>query len=269
MIANQRGGEREISDTAEPAATDGAERRTAVRERPGRIWTSSIRLRCPSQPAKPNRWLIVGAGAAIAFILGLALAGVQEAKDTSLKNLKDVRAYTNLPVLSSIPLLENTMLVRRKRRIAYLAWSAAVIVGMLAVSASLYYHYTYRSRTYRKLGTVAADTEIERDARMSRVHDALRRAEQLLEAGGDDVATAPEADPRSLVVTDEARGRRSSSLPIEVPNGPASRRHGPKRPGPVGTEAARGRLAQLSLALQSDSFPAGAGDASDRCRAAA
>ena len=43
----------------------------------------------------------------VSLILGLALAGVQEARDTSLKNLKDVRAYTNLPVLSSIPLLEN------------------------------------------------------------------------------------------------------------------------------------------------------------------
>jgi len=96
----------------------------------------------PTAPTKPNRWMIVGAGTAIAFIVGLALAGVQEAKDTSLKNLKDVRAYTNLPVLSSIPLLENTLLVRRKRRIAYLGWSAAIILGMLAVSFSLYYHYT-------------------------------------------------------------------------------------------------------------------------------
>lgn len=94
----------------------------------------------PTTPAKPNRWMIVGAGLGISFILGLAFAGVQEAKDTSLKNLKDVRAYTNLPVLSSIPLLENTMLVRRKRRIAYLAWSAGIIIGLLAVSASLYYH---------------------------------------------------------------------------------------------------------------------------------
>jgi succinoglycan biosynthesis transport protein ExoP len=96
----------------------------------------------PTSPAKPNRLMIVGAGAAISLILGIALAGIQEAKDTSLKNLKDVRAYTNLPVLSSIPLLENTLLVRRKRRMAYLAWSAAIIVGMLAISASLYYHYT-------------------------------------------------------------------------------------------------------------------------------
>lgn len=96
----------------------------------------------PVQPAAPKRWMIVGAGTGIGFIVGLVMAGVQEAKDTSLKNLKDVRAYTNLPVLSSIPLLENTMLVRRKRRLAYLAWSAAVIVGILAVSASLYYHLT-------------------------------------------------------------------------------------------------------------------------------
>ncbi len=96
----------------------------------------------PTAPTKPNRWMIVGAGTAIAFIVGLALAGVQEAKDTSLKNLKDVRAYTNLPVLSSIPLLENTLLVRRKRRLAYLGWSAAIILGMLAVSFSLFYHYT-------------------------------------------------------------------------------------------------------------------------------
>ena len=109
--------------------------------------------------------MIVGAGTALSFILGLALAGVQEAKDTSLKNLKDVRAYTNLPVLSSIPLLENTMLVRRKRRIAYLAWSAAVIVGMLAVSASLYYHYTLdpsESRTHTP-GRAADNPEIRKE----------------------------------------------------------------------------------------------------------
>lgn len=99
----------------------------------------------PSQPSKPNRWMIVGAGIGISFLIGLALAGLQEAKDSSLKNLKDVRAYTNLPVLSSIPLLENTMLVRRKRRIAYLGWSAAVIVGLLAVAAALYYYYANKA----------------------------------------------------------------------------------------------------------------------------
>jgi uncharacterized membrane protein YgdD (TMEM256/DUF423 family) len=69
------------------------------------------------------------------------MAGIKEMKDTSLKNLKDVRAYTNLPVLSSIPLLENALLVRRKRRLFWLAWSTAIIIGTIAMSGSMYYYY--------------------------------------------------------------------------------------------------------------------------------
>ncbi len=97
----------------------------------------------PIDPAKPNRYLIIGAGFAISMILGLAMAGLQEARDTSLKNLKDVRAYTNLPVLCSIPLLENTMLVRRKRRLTYLAWATAVILGAAAVSGAVVYYFQH------------------------------------------------------------------------------------------------------------------------------
>ena len=48
----------------------------------------------------------------LGLMVGIVLAGGKEVKNTSLKNLKDVRAYTNLPVLSSIPLLENALLVR-------------------------------------------------------------------------------------------------------------------------------------------------------------
>jgi succinoglycan biosynthesis transport protein ExoP len=97
----------------------------------------------PTAPTSPNRWLIVGGGVAASFLLGLVLAGVQEAKDTSLKNLKDVRAYTNLPVLCSIPLLENTLLVKRKKRITYLAWSASIIVGIIAICAAVFYYSSY------------------------------------------------------------------------------------------------------------------------------
>lgn len=99
----------------------------------------------PQKPTAPNRLAIVGAGAAGGLLLGLVLAGMWEMKDTSLKNLKDVRAYTNLPVLSSIPLLENALLVRRTRRLAFLGWSAAVIVGTIAMSSSMYYYYFGRS----------------------------------------------------------------------------------------------------------------------------
>jgi hypothetical protein len=58
-----------------------------------------------------------------------------------LKNLKDVRAYTNLPILSSIPLLENALLIRRKRRLFWLAWSTAFIAGSIAMSGAIYWHY--------------------------------------------------------------------------------------------------------------------------------
>ena len=95
----------------------------------------------PQAPSEPNRaqWAAMGAG--MGLMLGIVLAGAKEMKNTSLKNLKDVRAYTNLPVLSSIPLLENALLVRRKRRLLWLAWSSAIIFGSIAMSAAAYYYY--------------------------------------------------------------------------------------------------------------------------------
>ncbi|MEO8595916.1 MAG: hypothetical protein ABI759_21525 [Candidatus Solibacter sp.] len=95
----------------------------------------------PQAPSEPNRPQIAAMGAGIGLMLGIVLAGAKEMKNTSLKNLKDVRAYTNLPVLSSIPLLENALLVRRKRRLLWLAWSSALIFGTLAMCAAAYYYY--------------------------------------------------------------------------------------------------------------------------------
>jgi polysaccharide chain length determinant protein (PEP-CTERM system associated) len=95
----------------------------------------------PQAPNEPNRPQFAAIGAGIGLMLGIVLAGAKEMKNTSLKNLKDVRAYTNLPVLSSIPLLENALLVRRKRRLLWLAWSSAIIFGSIAMSAAAYYYY--------------------------------------------------------------------------------------------------------------------------------
>lgn len=95
----------------------------------------------PTNPSKPNRWAIAGGGTVAGLLFGFLLAGAQEAKDTSLKNLKDVRAYANLPVLSSIPLLENALLVRRTRRLLWLGWSTAVMMGLGAMSLAMWYFY--------------------------------------------------------------------------------------------------------------------------------
>lgn len=99
----------------------------------------------PEQSIEPNRPVWIAAGTAVGLMVGIMLAGAREMKNTSLKNLKDVRAYTNLPVLSSIPLLENALLVRRKRRLFWLAWSSAFVVGSIAMSGALYYHFFGKS----------------------------------------------------------------------------------------------------------------------------
>lgn len=95
----------------------------------------------PQTPAEPNRYVIVLGGIGVGLVLGVFLAGIREMKDTSLKNLKDVRAYTQLAVLGSIPLLENDLVIRRRRRLTWLAWSTAFLLGILVMSGSIYYYY--------------------------------------------------------------------------------------------------------------------------------
>ena len=95
----------------------------------------------PQTPTEPKRALIVSIGTGIGLILGLVLAGAREMKDTALKNLKDVRAYTQLPLLGSIPLLENDLVVRRRKRLTWLAWSTAGLVGAIIITSSVVYYY--------------------------------------------------------------------------------------------------------------------------------
>jgi len=98
----------------------------------------------PEEPIAPNRPLIIAVGLALGAAVGIALASFREIKDASLKNLKDVRAYTKLTVLGSIPLLENDFVVRRRRRIAWLAWAVALLTGTLLMAGAVLYYYTQR-----------------------------------------------------------------------------------------------------------------------------
>jgi polysaccharide chain length determinant protein (PEP-CTERM system associated) len=99
----------------------------------------------PTSPAEPKRPVIISIGAGVGLLLGLVIAGAREMKDTSLKNLKDVRAYTQMAILGSIPLLENDFVVRRRRRLAWLGWTTACLVAAVVMSGSVVYYYVTRS----------------------------------------------------------------------------------------------------------------------------
>jgi polysaccharide chain length determinant protein (PEP-CTERM system associated) len=99
----------------------------------------------PEEPVSPKRPLIIGMGLVLGIGLGITLAGAREIRDSSLKNLKDVRAYTKLTVLGSVPLLENDFVVRRRRRLGWLAWSATFLLGALLMAGSAVYYFTSKA----------------------------------------------------------------------------------------------------------------------------
>ncbi|MGH9593172.1 MAG: hypothetical protein ACRD5L_08780, partial [Bryobacteraceae bacterium] len=94
----------------------------------------------PQTPTEPRREVIIPIGAGLGLLLGVVFAGAREMKDTSLKNLKDVRAYTQMPILGSIPLLGNDFVVRRRRRLAWLGWTTAGLAAVMAMAGSVAYY---------------------------------------------------------------------------------------------------------------------------------
>jgi polysaccharide biosynthesis transport protein len=95
----------------------------------------------PITQTDPKRPMIISIGAGIGLLLGVVIAGALEMKDTSLKNLKDVRAYTQMAILGSIPLLENDFVVRRRKRLAWLGWTTASLAAVIIMSGSIVYYY--------------------------------------------------------------------------------------------------------------------------------
>ena len=99
----------------------------------------------PQNPTEPKRYMIILGGLFGGLVLGLCLAGAREMKDSTLKNLKDVRAYTQLTVLGCIPLLENDLVVRRRRRLALLAWITASLASVAIMGGSIAFYFASKN----------------------------------------------------------------------------------------------------------------------------
>jgi uncharacterized protein involved in exopolysaccharide biosynthesis len=98
----------------------------------------------PQTPARPKRALMVAVGTGVGFVLGLCLAGLRELRTSAPRNVKDVSAYSDLPVLGSIPLLEGPEMARRRTRAAWLKWSVTSLAGVAIMSASVAHYYISR-----------------------------------------------------------------------------------------------------------------------------
>jgi uncharacterized protein involved in exopolysaccharide biosynthesis len=95
----------------------------------------------PDTPTEPKRPLIISLGPAIGLVLGLMIVAVREVKDTSLKSLKDARLYTQLSILGSIPLLENDLVVQRRKQMMWLGWATATIAGLALMGVTIAHYY--------------------------------------------------------------------------------------------------------------------------------
>lgn len=95
----------------------------------------------PTAPAAPRREFIIPLGAIAGLIFGVIIVAIREVKDTSLKNLKDARLYTQLVILGSIPLLENTVVVRRRKRVLWAGWVLATLAGLAVIAGSVARYY--------------------------------------------------------------------------------------------------------------------------------
>ncbi|MGH9581656.1 MAG: hypothetical protein ACRD4O_01820, partial [Bryobacteraceae bacterium] len=95
----------------------------------------------PDKPTAPNREKIIPIGAAAGLFVGLILVAIREIKDTSLKNLKDARLYTQLPILGSVPLLENDLVVQRRKQIMWVGWATGTLAGLAIIAGSVAHYY--------------------------------------------------------------------------------------------------------------------------------
>lgn len=90
----------------------------------------------PVSPVSPNRPAILFLGIVLALAAGIGVVALTEALDGTVRSSRDLRAELEAPPLVAIPYVENNSDIAR-RRIRYLAYSAAVVTAAVATYASV------------------------------------------------------------------------------------------------------------------------------------
>jgi len=177
-------------------------RRTWRAQRPAKTSKCWTRRRCPSPPRSRTVWPSRVSGTVLG-LFGRYSAGGWEGSEEHVpqESQRTFGRIANLPVLSSIPLLEHALLVRRKRRLFLAAWSSAIIIGSIAMSGSAYYYYFGHT-----LGTDGA-------ARHWREHESSTRCLRRAEMGDLRPDQGPVATARAPETGDPDAGVSSGERP--------------------------------------------------------
>ena len=88
----------------------------------------------PEKPFSPDRLRLNELGAALGLGLGLALAGLFEYRDTSLRSESDVLHALDLPVLALVPYLETDEDRRRSRRVRIVYGVTTAFLAVLGLA---------------------------------------------------------------------------------------------------------------------------------------
>ncbi|MBA3014493.1 MAG: hypothetical protein KKD63_12360 [Proteobacteria bacterium] len=94
----------------------------------------------PEKPTRPDFKKIMLMALGVGVGVGCALAFLLEMRDSSFRDVSEIESYLQLPVVCAIPLVENDMDIRAKRRKAILWWTlvAVLLLGILGGMAYLY-----------------------------------------------------------------------------------------------------------------------------------
>ena len=93
--------------------------------------------RMPQRPVSPNRPRIILVGSFLGLVLGLALGGLFEYRDKSLRSEDDVVTALALPVLALVPTMTTAVERKRQRRMKLLLASsgaAAFVLGIAVIA---------------------------------------------------------------------------------------------------------------------------------------
>jgi len=105
-------------------------------EQKGARFTQIVAPNVSSSPYSPNRTGIILLGFLLGGALGVAIAVLAESSDPTIRGMRDLRQFVNVPAIAAVPVLENAA-DRRTRVLLWSSYAIAVGLGCLVVAVTV------------------------------------------------------------------------------------------------------------------------------------